>query len=203
MKRLMVGGLALGFTAVGTLALGGPAGAQEEPEPEFIELAGQLSADSVAPGEEITATPADACSIGGEGELWWYVWSLESGEDVDGDVATLEADGTWSVTFQAPDAAGDYEFDAYCAPTDLPGDEEEQLETMTAEELATTYGDEGEEPTPEEPTPEEPFTIEYYALGFTVDGGDGPPVTEPPADTPAPPVAAPAQPVVEEPDFTG
>lgn len=199
MKRLLVGGLALGFTAVGSLALGGPAGAQEE-EPDFVELSGHLSADSVAPGEEITATPDEPCSIGGEGELYWLVWSLDSGEVVSEDFLGLEDDGTWSVTFQAPADAGDYEFDAYCVPTDLPVEEEQELQAQTAEELATTYGD--EEPPPEEPG-EEPITIEYYALPFAVDGGDGPPVTEPPAPAPAPPVAAPAQPVVEEPTFTG
>jgi hypothetical protein len=198
MKRLMAGGLALGLSSVGALALAGPAGAQEEePEPDFVELSGQLSADVVAPGEDVTATPVDPCSIGDDGQLYWYVWSLESGEDVDGDIAPIEADGTWTVTFQAPDAAGDYEFDAYCVPNDLPGDEEEQLDSMTAQDLVTTYGDE-----PEEPTPEEPFTIEYYALGLTVEG-ETPPPTEPPADTPAPPVAAPAQPVAAQPTFTG
>jgi hypothetical protein len=203
MKRLMVGGLALGFTAVGSLALGGPAGAQEgEPEPEYVELTGQLSADVVAPGETVTASSVDPCTVTEEGgELLWIVWSADpdvTDVEAEGSVP-LAADGSWSVEFQAPANAGEYEFDALCVPGYLPPEEEEELEDLAAEGLQT-LGDEGEGPElPEEP----PAPLEYYYLPFTVDGGDGPPVTEPPADTPTPPVAAPAQPVVGEPTFTG
>ena len=204
MKRLVAGGLALGFTAVGSLALGSPAGAQEDPAPDEVQLEGALSADVVAPGEAVTASSVDPCTVTEEGgELIWVVFSADpevEEPELDGSTA-LEADGSWSVEFQAPDAAGDYEFDAICVPGDLPGDEEEQLEAMAADSLQT-LGDEGEGPElPEEPD----VTLEYYYLPFTVDGGDGPAVTEPPAPgpAPAPPVAAPAQPVAGQPTFTG
>jgi hypothetical protein len=205
MKRLVVGGLALGFTAVGTLALGGPAGAQEDPgDPEIVELEGQLSADSVAPGESLTASSVDTCTVpeeGDPGSLFWVVWNTDTGMDELEDELALEADGSWSVEFQAPDEAGNYQFGAVCLPSDLP-DGDEELQELESEGLEA-LGGEGEEPPPEEPEGEEPFVYEVYYLDFTVDGGDGPPVTEPPADTPAPPVAAPAMPVVGEPTFTG
>jgi hypothetical protein len=202
MKRLMVGGLALGFTAVGSLALGGPAGAQEDPVPEEVQLEGALSADVVAPGEAVTASSVDPCTVTEEGgELYWIVWSADPNvTDVEAEgTVPLGTDGSWSVEFQAPANSGEYEFDAVCLPGDLPPEEEEELEDLAADGLQT-LGDEGEGPElPEEP----PVTFEYYYLPFTVDGGDGPPVTEPPADAPAPPVAAPAQPVAGQPTFTG
>jgi hypothetical protein len=202
MKRFVAGGLALGFTSVSALALAGPAGAQEDPAPEEVQLEGTLSADSVAPGEGVTASSVEPCTVSEEGgDLYWVVFSADPAvEDPEVDGTTpLEADGSWSVEFQAPEAAGDYEFDAVCVPADLPGNEEDELEAMAADGLQT-LGDEGEGPElPEEPS----ITLEYYYLPFTVDDGDGPPVTEPPAPAPAPPVAAPAQPVAGEPDFTG
>jgi hypothetical protein len=206
MKRLMAGGLALGFTAVGSLALGAPAGAQEDPgpDPDIVELQGQLSATSVAPGEDVTASSVDPCTVPEEGEpgqLYWLVWNTDTGTDQFEDVVDLEADGSWEVTFQAPGEAGNYQFGAVCVPSDIP-DEEEELEALESQGLEA-LGDEPEEPTPDEPEGEEPepFTYEAYFLDFTVDGGDGPPVTEPSA--PTPPAAAPAQPVAGEPDFTG
>ena len=202
----MAGGLALGFASVGALALAGPAGAQEDP-PDEVQLEGTLSADTVAPGEGVTASSVDPCTVSEEGgDLYWVVFSADpevEEPEVDG-TTPLEADGSWSVEFQAPEAAGDYEFDAVCVPADLPVDEGD-LEAMSADGLQT-LGDEGEGPDLPDPEGEEPsFTYEYYYLPFTVDGGDGPPVTEPPAPAPAPapPVAAPAQPVAGQPTFTG
>ena len=209
MKRSVAGGLALGFAAVGTLALGGPAGAQEDPPADVdVQLEGTLSADLVGPGDEVTASSVDTCTVpeeGDPGELWWMVWAFDERADApefEGH-APLEADGSWSVGFTAPDAAGDYEFFAVCMPGDLPEDEVDELEGLAAQGV-TTLGDEGEGPeVPDEPEGgEEPLRFEYYDLLFTVEGAETPP-TEPPAPAPAPPAAAPAQPVAGQPDFTG
>jgi hypothetical protein len=205
----MAGGLALGLSSVGALALAGPAGAQEDPPVEDVQLEGTLSADLVGPGDEVTASSVDNCTVpeeGDAGELWWMVWAFDERADAPEfeDQIPVEADGSWSVTFEAPDAAGDYEFFAVCMPADLPEDEVDELQSMAAQAV-TTLGDEGEGPeVPDEPEggEEEPLTFEYYDLLFTVEGAETPP-TEPPAPAPAPPAAAPAQPVAGQPTFTG
>lgn len=210
MRRLVAGGLALGLTSVGALALAGPVGAQEEPEPEEVLLEATLSASVVAPGEELTATPVEPCTVpdeGEPGELYWVAFSLDDPERFLEDHVPLEADGSWTVTFQASAEPGDYEFYAACLPGDLTPGEEEMLESLAAD-APQTLGDDPENepelPEGEEPEGEEPPAFEYYGpLPFTVDGGDGPGTEEPPAQAPAPPAAAPAQPVVGNPTFTG
>jgi len=148
MKRMLVGGLALGFTAVGTLALGGPVGAQTEDD--FVERQGSLSASSAAPGEELIASSVDSCTVpeGETRELYWSVWAVDGAEPVVEEFQTLEADGTWSVTFEAPSDPGDYDFYAVCEP-DLPAEEPAEEEEEMLDDLAASQAPmvlDGEEP---------------------------------------------------------
>lgn len=196
----MVGGLALGVTAATALALGGPAGAQEEPN--FIELQGSLSPEVAAPGEGITASSVEHCTVEGEaGELFWIVVAAGAYEAAEQEgFEPVGADGSWSVGFDAPSEPGDYEFFGYCFPGELPAEEEQELE----EELMAQADELTERDVPAE---ELSFDVEAYYLPFSVDAGDGdgdggePQVPEP--EQPAPPVAEPAVAVPGDPTYTG
>lgn len=207
MKRLCGGAVAFGLATVGALALGSPVGAQEGSE---VLLDATVAPELVAPGEDVTATSVDACTVPeGGGELYWVTFPVEGAEPVDEGVAPVEGDGTWSVTFAAPSDPGDYEFYALC-PGDLPPAEEEELEDLLSEspDALIAQGGEpegeeppGEEPPGEEPPGEEPLPVfEYYGPEYFSVASD----EQPPAPGPeAPPTAAPAQPVPGEPTYTG
>jgi hypothetical protein len=202
MNRLFGGAVAFGLASVGALALGSPVGAQEGSE---VLLDATVSPEIVAPGEDVTATSVDACTVPeAGGDLYWVAFPVAGEEPIGEGVAPLEGDGSWSVTFAAPSDPGDYEFYALC-PGDLPPGEEDELEELLTEapdELAT-LGDEpeGEEPPGEEPPGEEPVPVfEYYGPEYFAVASD----EQPPAPNPeAPPTAAPAQPVPGEPTYTG
>lgn len=195
MKRLLGGGLAFGLAAIGSVVVAGPTLAQEPPEPEFVQLDGALSTDVAAPGEEITASSLDPCTVSeeGAGELFWAVAAVDEEVTRVEDVAPLADDGSWQVTFSAPDDAGEFVFFGVCIPAGLEPPPEEELDQLPADELVL-----GEALT--EDGGEEPAVIEYYELPFTV---EGPIPTTPPTTAPGEPVAPPATPVQAQPTFTG
>lgn len=202
MKRLLGGGAAFGLATVGALALGGPVGAQEGEE---VFLDAEVSPELVAPGEDVTVTSVDPCTVtGGGGELLWATFPVEGIDVADEGGVALDGDGSWSVTFAAPSDPGDYEFYAVCAVGDLPPEETEELEELLSESPDELIA-QGGEPEPEEPGEEEPpMPTEIYGPEhFAVAADEQPPTSEPEPGQPAPPVAAPAVPVPGEPSYTG
>jgi hypothetical protein len=195
MKRLLGGGVALGLAAVASVTIAGPSLAQAPPEPEFVQLEGMLSTDVAAPGEQITASSVDPCTVSeeGPGELFWLIFAVDEDMPRSEDVGPVDDEGHWEVTFGAPDDAGEFVFFGVCIPAGLEPPPEEELEQLPADEaaLGEALTDDGGE---------EPEVIEVYELPFTV---EAPPTTAPPTTTPAHPVAPPAVPVPAQPTFTG
>lgn len=194
MKRLLGGGLAVGFAAIGSVAVAGPSLAQA-PEPEFVQLEGVLSTDVAAPSEEITASSVDPCTVSeeGPGELFWLVFAADEELPRVEDVAPLADDGSWQVTFTAPEDAGQFVFVGVCIPAGVELPPEEELDQLPADELAL-----GQSLT--ETGGEEPEIIEIYELPFVV---EGPTTTPPPTTAPGAQTAPPARPVPAQPTFTG
>src|SRR5262245_53930682 len=190
MKRLLGGGLALGLAAVGSVAIAGPSLAQAPPEPEFVQLEGALSTDVAAPGQEITASSVDPCTVSeaGPGELFWLVFAVAEDLPRSEDEAPVGDDGHWEVTFSAPQDAGE----VVCVAVGVPAGEEPppeaQVEHLAADGVALSQAPTGD-------GGEEPEVIEIYELPFTVQA--------PPTTTPGQPVAPPATPVSGQPNFTG
>lgn len=143
MKRILASGSALALAGSGAIALAGPLGAQEgdiveelPPVEVVIDVRGaELSPNPASPGDEVTVTSTDPCDVYDEvpteeQNLYWGVlnqgdfpgWDAylemdetdalpawETGE------TPVEEDGSWTVTFQAPPDAGNYEFVGICA----------------------------------------------------------------------------------------
>lgn len=107
MKRSLVAGLTVGLSGLSSVVVAGPGGAQEQ-----LEMS--LSPEVAAPGEEMTAAAVDPCDTEGGGVRYmnWAVGPV--GEDVvpNNDMSHLGAD--WVLTFEAPEAEGDYQFVASC-----------------------------------------------------------------------------------------
>jgi hypothetical protein len=195
MKRLLGGGLAFGLAVMGSVAVAGPSLAQAPPEPEFVQLEGALSTEVAAPGEEITASSVDPCTVSedGPGELFWLVAAFDEELPRLEDTAPLAEDGSWQVTFGSPEDAGEFVFFAACLPPGLEPPSEEELDQLPVDELelGEALAEDGGE---------EPVVIEFYELPFTV---EGPTPTTPPTTAPGEPVAPPATPVPAQPTFTG
>ena len=226
MRRLMAGGFACalaGASVLGTATLGG---AQEEEPGGFVELDATVSPEVAGPGEQVTVTPEQPCTLEGEGPgtLYWF-WFIDADveEPIDGQhfaegEVPLGEDGSWEVTFPASPLDGDYFFEGFCLPNGFDGydaeieacfpDEFPEEQTLNAANVDTEEPPSTEPPTTEPPpttVPEQPgfdCLFESYEVPFTVEGGT-PPVTVPPGTGTPPPVAPPATPVADEPPFTG
>lgn len=110
-----------------------------EPPPPSPALAATLSPDPVEPGGRVTVDSVDPCPAGPEGEPGWLIFtvlgadglriplteglppdatfsiSFESGIfDLVGPAIVPNGDGSWTATFDAPEAEGSYVFDALC-----------------------------------------------------------------------------------------
>jgi hypothetical protein len=232
MRRLVAGGLACAFAGASVLATATLGGAQEEPVDGFVVLDATVSPEVAGPGEQVTVSPVQPCTLEGEGPgtLYWF-WFIDAeveepmpGEHYGEGEAPLGADGSWEVSFPASSLDGEYFFSGLCLPNGIDGyldeieacfpDEFPEEPEEVAPAANTLGGDEGGEPPttvtmpPTEPTttvPEEPgfdCLFESYEVLFTVEGGT-PPVTVPPGTGTPPPVAPPATPVTEDPPFTG
>jgi hypothetical protein len=215
MKKLLAGGLALGFVGVGTALLAVPGGAQEEGGFDFIEtLDANLTPTTVQGGGTVTVTSVDPCPgtdevvepftkvVWGYGDRGWLNQDTFEGEVYDEGEAALNEDGSWTVTFQAISAPGDYEFFAVCATDgvavteDAAGDAEAAV-AEAAEVLGGDHGDGDECPEPQtlggdhggDECPPEPCP-DPVPLGGDHGGSSSTPTTEcppPSSGTTAPP----------------
>jgi hypothetical protein len=138
MKKLLAGGLALGLAGVGAAILAGPTGAQEPAFDVVEHVDAELTPTIVGGGETVTVTSVDPCPQPPEveeptDELIWAFGATgwlnpEDPSDQPGDLvgegtAPVAEDGTWEVTFQAPETSGAYEFFAICLAADAPAGE--------------------------------------------------------------------------------
>ncbi|HMG45749.1 MAG TPA: hypothetical protein VK611_30750 [Acidimicrobiales bacterium] len=111
MRKLFGGVVALALAATGSLALAAPGSTQEEPPVDLRHLDANLSPTEAAPGDDVTVTPVENCSVE-TGYLIWLVFeagefSFDEGSDPEVepvlvDVAELNEDGSWEVVFPAP-----------------------------------------------------------------------------------------------------
>jgi hypothetical protein len=179
---------------LGSLAVAGPRLAQAPAEPEFAQLEGALSTDVATPGEEITASSVDPCTITEEppGELLRAVFAVDEELPRVEDGTPLAEDGSCEVTFTAPENAGEFVFLGLCIPAGVEPPPEEELEQLPTDELGIgqTLAENGGE---------EPEVVEFYELPFTV---ERPTTTTPPTTTPGA-MAPPATPIPAQPTFTG
>lgn len=213
MNRWLVGGVACGFAGLAAVVIAPPGGAQEPPEPTEVLLEATLSPEVAEPGETITVTSVDPCSFNEgfeqSGTLSWIWFSEEDPNSFDFGDAPLNPDGSWQVTFAAPDISGGFVFTAGCFPDGWEEEDtfcfgsEEPLDP--AEDVAAATGEDetppSTEPTTTEPPAKPPFdcVFEFYDTGFEVVGGQ-PPVTTPPGQPTPPP---PAIPIPGQPSTTG
>jgi hypothetical protein len=209
MNRLMAGGVAGALAAAGIVAFAVPGLAQEGAEFEWFQ--GEASSDPMEPrpGQQVTASD-DSC-FEGTTDIYWLVHSSGTLDAEDSGQEPLNADGSWDVTFTAPDEPGDYLFFGLCMPPGATQPDAGDIEIITAHmaenppvELFEEWGvdsllfyhflvpvtDDTPDPTtpPTGPTPTDPTT----------------PTTEPATNGPTGiPGARPATPVPGRPDFTG
>lgn len=222
MKKLLAGGLALGFVGVGTALLAAPGGAQEDPGFDFVEnLDANLTPTTVAGGGTVTVTSVDACPgadevvepfttvVWGVGSPGWLNTETFEGEVFDEGEAPLNADGSWTVTLQAPSAPGNYDFFAVCATDEVSVEEEGAAVAEAAETLGGNHGEEPECPEPQvlggegeeggEECPPEPCPEVPEVLGG--DHGEEPTTSTtecPPPTEPTEPTTPPTEPPDEE-----
>jgi hypothetical protein len=206
MNRLMAGGVAGALAAAGVIAFAVPGQAQEQPEYETFQGEADIRPFDARPGQQVTASD-DSC-FEGTTDIYWL---LHSYEVEDSGQAALNADGSWNVTFAAPDEPGDYLFFGLCMPPgatqpdmadidvitrhleeEPPVDllEEWGVDSLLFYNMVLTVVDDTPNPTnpnPTSPNPTEPTT---------------PPATHGPTTAP-PRGARPATPVPGTPDFTG
>jgi hypothetical protein len=187
MKRLLATGFALGLLSAGSIVGATLAGAQEPP-PD-LDLAAALSPASVEPGATITVTSDDVCDTAQTGRfLYWDVWPADEeafppGQEVDLGMQMLQADGSWTVRFDAPAAGGQYNFWPLCASRDggMMVIEQEYAP------LPFTVG--GDAPAPDAPPADRDMPEEIpWPAGLPVPQPDAMPV---------------ATPMAQEPTFTG
>jgi hypothetical protein len=202
MSRWMAGGLlsalTLALTLAGTAAL--PAAGQAQ----VGEFQGEADFDPVSPASGETVTASDSSCFDGTTAIWWSLRAY--GEVVPSLTGTvpLAADGSWELTFTAPNEGGEWLFFAVClpptasAPDDLVAHIDEIMTEGPDLELMEEWGVEG---------------FLYYAHILEVEGPTLPtspttstpagPTTTVPAAAPAPAPAPPATPVPGEPTFAG
>jgi hypothetical protein len=164
MKRSVIAALTVGLTGLGSIFLASPSGAQEQ-----LEMS--LSPEVAAPGEEITAAAVDPCEGEGTRYMNWAIGPV--GEDVVPNRDGSHLGANWVVTFEAPEAEGDYQFVASCELSETP----DPSSFIYSAEF--TVESEDPEPPGDDPAPADP--------------------ADPDPTQPAPP----AQPVEGTPTFTG
>jgi hypothetical protein len=221
MRRLVAGGLACALAGASVLATATLSGAQEEEPGGFVVLDATITPEVAGPGEQVTVTPDQLCTLEGDGpgSLYWF-WFLNADveEPVEGEhfaegEVPLGGDGGWEVAFPASSLDGEYFFAGFCLPNGFDGYDEE-IEACFEDELSeevTLQAATGKGETPPTTAPP-PTTVpaetgfdclfESYEVLFSVQGGTTPSTVPPGTGTP-PPVAPPATPVTEEPPFTG
>jgi hypothetical protein len=199
MNRLMAGGVAGALAAAGVVAFAAPGLAQEQPEYETWQGEADISPYEARPGQQVTASD-DSC-FEGTTDVYWLLHSYEA---EDSGRAPQDADGSWEVTFTAPDEPGDYRFFALCMPPGATEPDSADIEVITRHleeeppvEIMEEWGVDSlrfynmvltvvdDTPNPTNPTTTVPAT---------------PPATNGPTGTPG---ARPATPVPGTPTFTG
>jgi hypothetical protein len=107
--------------SAGSIA-GASLAAAQEPPPD-LDLAAMLSPSDATPGAAITVTSDDKCATEPGRFLYWDVWpageeDFPPGQEVDLGMQNLQADGSWTVRFDAPAQGGSYDFYPLCASRD-------------------------------------------------------------------------------------
>ena len=202
MSRWMAGGVLSALALAGTTILPTPSVADDEPQ--VGEFQGEADFDPVAPASGATVTASDSSCFEGTTAIWWSLRAY--GEVVPSLKGTvpLADDGSWELSFTAPNEGGDWLFFAVClppvvaAPNALVAHIDEIMAEGPDTELMDAWGVDGflyyahilqvAGPTPTTTVPETPAPTTTTV-----------PVTAPAA----PPEAPPATPVPGTPDFTG
>jgi hypothetical protein len=201
----MAGGALSALALAGTAILPAPSGAQEPPMDPFPvgEFQGEAVFHPVEPQAGELVTASDSACFPDTTAIWW---SLRAYGEVQPSVmgtAPLAEDGSWELTFPAPNEGGDWLWFAVCLPPNVAAPDAlaahiDEIQAAGPDtELMEAWGVDGflyyahiiqvDGPTPTTPTtPPTPTT--------------GPPVSTPPT---TPPAAPPAAPVPGEPSFTG
>jgi len=220
MKKLLAGGLALGFVGVGTALLAAPGGAQEDLGFDFIEtLDANLTPTTVTGGGTVTVTSVDPCPgadevvdpftkvIWGVGNPGWLDTETFEGEVFDEGETALNADGSWTVTLTASTAPGNYDFFAVCATDGVAVEDDAEGPAVgeAAEVLGGGHhddeGDEGEEPPVD--CPDVPEVDAEVLTGGHTPSTTAPPTTECPPPTTAPPSSDTTAPPTTPPEEIG
>jgi hypothetical protein len=151
-------GLVVGVSGLGSVFVASPSGAQEQ-----LEMS--LSPEVAAPGEEITAAAVDPCEGDGTRYMNWAIGPV--GEEVVPNRDGSHLGANWVVTFEAPEAEGDYQFVASCEIGETP---DPQSFTYSAE--FTVESDQPEPPEqPEQPEqPESPGDVEPSEPAQPIEG---------------------------------
>jgi len=209
MNRLMAGGVAGALAVAGVVAFAAPGQAQEEPEYETWQGEADISPYEAQPGQQVTASD-DSC-FEGTTDIYWLLHSYET---EDSGQAPLNADGSWEVTFTAPDEPGDYLFFGLCMPPGATEPDSADIEVITRHleeeppvELLEEWGVDSllfynmvltvvdDTPNPTNPTP-----TTTPPTNPTTNPTTTPPATHEPTRAPG---AQPATPVPGTPTFTG
>jgi hypothetical protein len=178
MKRLLATRFALGMLSAGSIAGASLASAQEPP-PD-LDLAAALSPTDVAPGRAITVTSDDKCATAPGRFLYWDVWptgeeDFTQGQEVDLGMQNLQADGSWTVRFEAPAQGGGYDFYPLCASRE--GDMM-VIEQEYAPLAFTVQG--GASPSPDAPATDRDVPDQMaWPVGLPVPQADAMPVATP------------------------
>jgi hypothetical protein len=213
MRKLLAGGFALGLASAGSAVLAVPTGAQQNPglpEPQFPEYEVDISPDPASAGDTVTVTPVTPCTLNPGTEepgtlLWFADWFTDdgNGEEIGTGEVSLDADGNWVVTFEAPAVTAHGEFFAFCLPTGIEDEADACIPDEDPEDLGILHEDGDEPPPTTSSIPEGPpfdCLFESYFGEFEIVGGPTP--TTPPGQQPTRP-PAPANPIVTEPPHTG
>jgi hypothetical protein len=202
MSRWMAGGVLSALALAGTTVL--PATSVADDEPQVGEFQGEadLSPSPVVAGQQVTAS--DASCFEGTNAIWWSLRAY--GEVVPSATGTvpLAGDGSWELSFAAPNETGEWLFFAVCLPPAVaaPNALIAHIDEIRAEgpdvELMDAWGVDG---------------FLYYAHLLEVVAPSGPttttttvpvgPTTTTVPVAPSAPSAPPAAPVPGDPDFTG
>ena len=125
MNRWIAGGLLSALGLAGTAVFSAPSFADWSP------VGGQREADMAPldplPGEQVTVDHSTCME--GTTDIWWALRPADAPGVVADGQAPLAEDGSWEVTFPAPDYPGDYLFFAVCLP---PGATPPNVGTMDA-----------------------------------------------------------------------
>ena len=212
MNRFMAGGVAGALAVTGVIAFAVPGLAGEQPQYETWQGEADLSPYVAQPGQQVTASD-DSC-FEGTTDIYWLLHSYEA---EDSGQEAQNADGSWEVTFTAPDEPGDYLFFGLCMPPGATQPDAADIEVITEHmadnppvDLLEEWGVDSllfynmvltvDDDTPDPTDPTDPTTNPTEPTNPTTTVPATPPAHHEP--TPAP-GAQPATPVPGRPDFTG